>query len=150
MPNWTANRIYIGGEERDLREFLDAVRSQDQIFDFNRIVPMPELLRRTGKGGRTIAGQYVSSWYIIHEGSLEKPEEVRAFYARGSSRAPRYRRTTTGTTGPAPTGVRNGTPAIRPSKISVRLNTDIWRLPSIRLGVNRNRFFVNSSQHFHA
>ena len=42
----------------------------DQIFDFNRIVPMPELLRHTASGGRDFPDENghlcrVSSWYVI-------------------------------------------------------------------------------------
>lgn len=79
MPNWTLNCIKIEGEARDIREFLAAVRSQDKIFDFNRLIPMPELLKRTGTGYEIIDGKKVTSWYVVREASLESPEEVRAF-----------------------------------------------------------------------
>jgi hypothetical protein len=62
MPNWTSNRISIDGEPADLRAFLEAVKWEDQIFDFNRIIPMPELLKRTVSGFRTIDGNEVRSW----------------------------------------------------------------------------------------
>ena len=79
MPNWTLNRINIEGEERDIREFLDAVRSQDKIFDFNRLIPMPEMLKRTGTGSHMIDGKKLTSWYVVREASVDSPEEVRAF-----------------------------------------------------------------------
>src|SRR5579872_225406 len=81
MPNWTSNRIEINGEDRDVRAFLEAVRSQDQLFDFNRIIPMPELLRRTGFGHQTIDDKKVSAWYVVHKGSPDVPEQVRLFTA---------------------------------------------------------------------
>jgi len=65
MPNWTSNIIRVEGAEADLRAFLEAVKWQDEIFDFNRIIPMPELLKHTGSGHQTIDGQEVSEWYVI-------------------------------------------------------------------------------------
>jgi Ferredoxin-like domain in Api92-like protein len=65
MPNWTSNTLRIEGSEPDLRAFLDAVKWQDQIFDFNRIIPMPELLKHTGSGYQTLDGKEVHEWYVI-------------------------------------------------------------------------------------
>jgi hypothetical protein len=71
MPNWTSNTIRIEGAEADLRAFLEAVKWQNEIFDFNRIIPMPELLKHTGSGNRTIKGREVHEWYVIgHESAL--------------------------------------------------------------------------------
>lgn len=64
MPNWTSNTIRAEGCAADLRAFLETVKWQDEIFDFNRLIPMPELLRHTGTGGCTIDGQQVQDWYI--------------------------------------------------------------------------------------
>jgi hypothetical protein len=62
MPNWTSNHISAEGEAADIRAFLEAVKWEDKIFDFNRLIPMPELLKRTGSGFRTIDGKNVESW----------------------------------------------------------------------------------------
>ena len=78
MPNWTSNRIRVEGEEADIRAFLDSVRSQDQIFDFNSIIPMPDLLKRTASGRCTIDGKDVTSWYVI-PGSEDVPQKDRLF-----------------------------------------------------------------------
>jgi hypothetical protein len=46
MPNWTSNTIRVEGCGEQIAEFLAFMRGpDDQIFDFNRIIPMPELLR---------------------------------------------------------------------------------------------------------
>lgn len=80
MPNWTSNRIYAEGDEIDLRAFLEAVKWQDTILDFNRIIPMPEILKHTGSGHRTIAGQTVTSWYVIDPAEpLSNDDGVRLF-----------------------------------------------------------------------
>ena len=62
MPNWTSNRLYVEGDPTDLRAFLDAVKWEDKVFDFNRIIPMPEALKGTVSGFTRIDGKEVSSW----------------------------------------------------------------------------------------
>jgi len=82
MPNWTANTIRALGTPQNLRAFLEAVKWEDKVFDFNRIIPMPELLRHTGKGLRIIDGERVETWYVNHHTEeLPKPEHVRRFTA---------------------------------------------------------------------
>ena len=76
MPNWTSNTIRIAGEETELRAFLDAVKSEGQFFDFNRLIPMPALLKNTSKGHRTLGGRVVTSWYVQPESG-----KTRAFTA---------------------------------------------------------------------
>jgi hypothetical protein len=75
MPNWTSNHLYIEGDQADIRAFLEAVKWEDELFDFNRIIPMPELLKHTGSGGRTIEGKQVASWYNVKPWNPQRPEE---------------------------------------------------------------------------
>ena len=80
MPNWTANTLRVAGRPADLRAFLEAVKWEDTLFDFNRLIPMPELLKHTGTGSRTIDGQDVTAWYVINpENPLPDQESVRLF-----------------------------------------------------------------------
>jgi hypothetical protein len=82
MPNWTSNRIYAEGTQADLHAFLEAVKWEDELFDFNRIIPMPELLRHTGSGQREIDGKKVEGWYIVKHAKYDPPhekEQVRLF-----------------------------------------------------------------------
>lgn len=65
MPNWTSNIIRAEGPGAALRAFIAQMRIGDEPFDFNALIPMPQLLRHTGSGGNTIDGQRVSSWYVI-------------------------------------------------------------------------------------
>lgn len=44
MPNWTNNTVIITGEKPVLKKLKDFLQSEDSIFDFNKIVPMPETL----------------------------------------------------------------------------------------------------------
>lgn len=70
MPNWTFNTIYASGEEADIRAFIETVKWEDRVFDFNRLIPMPALLKHTGTGHRTIDGEEVTSWYVINPDDL--------------------------------------------------------------------------------
>ena len=80
MPNFTSNLIRAEGESADLKTFLEAVKGDDTVFDFNHIIPMPPLLRHTGAGQRTIGGTTVASWYIIDPTDpLPNDEQVRLF-----------------------------------------------------------------------
>jgi hypothetical protein len=65
MPNWTSNIIRVEGPEAAMREFLNHFKGDDEPFDFNRIIPMPAILRHTGSGARTFDGRTHRSWYII-------------------------------------------------------------------------------------
>ena len=80
MPNWTKNTVTVAGKPADLRAFLEAVKWEDELFDFNRLIPMPDLLKHTGYGWRTIDGERHESWYIVNpdEPDISK-ERVRAF-----------------------------------------------------------------------
>jgi hypothetical protein len=61
MPNWTANTIDVSGKPADLRAFLEAVAWEDEIFNFHRLIPMPEILKHMGTGSRTIDGQDITA-----------------------------------------------------------------------------------------
>jgi hypothetical protein len=67
MPNCTSNVIHVAGDCAAIREFLAFMRgSDDQLFDFNKLIPMPELLRHTGSGLHTFDGVEHRTWYIIN------------------------------------------------------------------------------------
>jgi hypothetical protein len=57
MSNWTSNIIRVEGPEAAMREFLNHFKGDDEPFDFNRIIPMPAILRHTGSGARTFDGR---------------------------------------------------------------------------------------------
>ena len=82
MPNLTHNYLSITGKEADIREFLTAIKSDESLFDFDNITPMPELLRRTGHGNRTIDGKNVDSWYEVEPFAGDFKNKVRLFTAQ--------------------------------------------------------------------
>jgi hypothetical protein len=79
MPNWTSNRVSAEGAEADLRAFLEVVKWQDQLFDFNRITPMPEILRHTVSGSRDFDGKNVASWFVENPDGAWKDRIERPF-----------------------------------------------------------------------
>lgn len=79
MPNWTSNSIYAEGSPEQVSDFLEALKGENGIIDFNRITPMPEILKSTGSGNITIDGQQASSWYIAERDENGLPRKQRLF-----------------------------------------------------------------------
>lgn len=63
MPNWTSNQLIIEGDKNQMKAVLDFIKGENGVIDFNKIIPMPEILRNTVSGACTIDGQQVNSWY---------------------------------------------------------------------------------------
>jgi hypothetical protein len=63
MPNWTTNQLIIEGDKDKIRELLDFIKGENGVIDFNKIIPMLEILKNTASGGCTIDGKQVTSWY---------------------------------------------------------------------------------------
>src|SRR3954471_12802801 len=45
MPNWCECDLYITGPKEELEKFLETVKSEESVFDFNRVIPYPEHFR---------------------------------------------------------------------------------------------------------
>ena len=45
MPNWCECDLYITGPKEELEKFLETVKSEESVFDFNRLIPYPEHFR---------------------------------------------------------------------------------------------------------
>lgn len=50
MPNWCECDLYIEGPKEKVEAFLAAVKTEESIFDFNRIVPQPPELSEVTSG----------------------------------------------------------------------------------------------------
>ena len=44
MPNWVMNKVKFTGSEKDIKAIKTLVKTEDNQFDFQKIVPMPESL----------------------------------------------------------------------------------------------------------
>ena len=52
MPNWTKNIVTISGPKKDVQSFKTLVASDEEVFDFDNILPMPVELVGISSGGR--------------------------------------------------------------------------------------------------
>lgn len=66
MPNWVTNNIEVTGNANDIQEFLEFVKSDENIFDFNKIIPQPESLN-VDAGSSNSEDIY---WYLSDKGTL--------------------------------------------------------------------------------
>ena len=96
MPNWCENQWEFHGESRQVKqafelmtedaeptpEAREAGQQSVKRVTFNKIIPMPEILRHTGQGGRVISGREVKSWFIVKRADWSagvKEDAVRLF-----------------------------------------------------------------------
>lgn len=66
MPNHVENIITLKGDEKKIREMLEAIKNDDYglgTVDFNKIIPMPESLNIEA-GNRTDRGLKANSDFI--------------------------------------------------------------------------------------
>lgn len=77
MPNHVTHRIVVTGPEADLKKFREDIIVQEEdkhtkkmfdLFDFNRIIPMPEALRESESSSLVTLG--LLAWHDIHEGGF--------------------------------------------------------------------------------
>ena len=69
MPNWTDNHVSFEGSKEKIKELKEFFASDKQVFDFNKIVPMPEdskdFKAKGGLSGEEIFDKAKSdNWYV--------------------------------------------------------------------------------------
>lgn len=52
MPNYCENFLSIEGNADTLKEIMDFVKSDKSVFDFEKIVPMPDYIYRGAVGAK--------------------------------------------------------------------------------------------------
>ena len=63
MPNWTFNSVMFEGNEKQLNTLKTMLKSDENDFDFNNIIPMPKNIFR-GNLGREEEEKYgKNNWY---------------------------------------------------------------------------------------
>lgn len=62
MPNWCENDLKIKGKPKDIAPLVEFVKGSDNIFDFNKIIPMPEVLNGICRGFTKIDGKEYRHW----------------------------------------------------------------------------------------
>ncbi|WP_428491617.1 hypothetical protein [Rhodopila sp.] len=76
MPNWCSNYILIeSGDKAKLDEVLDGILDAIHQVDFNKLIPMPAILSKTGHGTREFDGKKHTAWYSEGHGKddLNRP-----------------------------------------------------------------------------
>jgi Ferredoxin-like domain in Api92-like protein len=66
MPNWIINRLLTKGDPQPIRNFLEVIKSEVQLLDFERIIPSPEILRHVGRVASPV-GPWSKEQYFIDE-----------------------------------------------------------------------------------
>ena len=47
MPNWVVNKIEFSGTQENINKVLDIIKGDENIIDFNKLIPMPKSLKLT-------------------------------------------------------------------------------------------------------
>lgn len=55
MPNYVTNKLHLSGEQDRIDELLESIKGEETLFDFNKVIPMPEALN-IEDGSRTDQG----------------------------------------------------------------------------------------------
>lgn len=64
MPNWTENNLTIKSKtKRHLDALINRVKSEENEFDFDRIVPMPKNIFRGNLGAKEREKYNENNWY---------------------------------------------------------------------------------------
>ncbi len=80
MPNHTANRLYIKGSAKHLNEITEAIKSKDKAIDFNKIIPIPEVLVKAQSPCRIESAEVVAKLNAEREAEIKAdPEKAEWF-----------------------------------------------------------------------
>ena len=63
MPNWTENNVLFVGKKKQLKTLKTMLKSKDNDFDFNNIVPMPKDTFRGNLGEEEREKHGKNNWY---------------------------------------------------------------------------------------
>lgn len=65
MPNWTHNIVRFEGSKNKIKELKKKLESKDNVFDFNKIIPMPPNSKDFKATGNISSEQLdsINNWY---------------------------------------------------------------------------------------
>lgn len=63
MPNYCSNYLWMDGSVNDVKNVINFVKSNENEFDFNKIVPMPDYIYRDILGSKESALYGENNWY---------------------------------------------------------------------------------------
>lgn len=53
MPNHIQNKLAVTGKTEEVEKFLESIKGEKEVIDFNKIEPMPSILKDTEESSRT-------------------------------------------------------------------------------------------------
>jgi hypothetical protein len=60
MPNWCENKLQIKGKAKQVSQLLELIKTEDDGFDFNKVIPYPEKYK--------LLDAAADDWEKIYEG----------------------------------------------------------------------------------
>ena len=64
MPNWTYNTVqFVGKTEDSVKQLKDLLKSKDNDFDFNNVIPMPQHIFQGNLGQEEREKHGANNWY---------------------------------------------------------------------------------------
>ena len=77
MPNWVDNQLDITGNIEDVAKFLEDITileanpndTPDVLYDFTKVIPVPDVFKGMHSGARTIDGVKCKQWFEDEEGA---------------------------------------------------------------------------------
>lgn len=63
MPNWVLNEVEFTGEQKEIEKIKEYIKSEDNDFDFEKIIPMPSHIFRGSVGEKEFQIYGEDNWY---------------------------------------------------------------------------------------
>jgi hypothetical protein len=64
MPNHTANNFTVTGPKADVLRFVAQIKGTDSEIDFNKVLPIPEVLRGTSSPTRIVTQEQIDDEWV--------------------------------------------------------------------------------------
>jgi len=65
MPNWCSNRVTFCGEPNDIKQIVRLLETEKSVFDFNAVIPKPEVFDEIVSGHCKIDGKEYRVWRVV-------------------------------------------------------------------------------------
>lgn len=55
MPNYIQNILRFEGDDKEIKRLFEAIKGDNTVFDFNRVIPMPQELNIESSSKQSIS-----------------------------------------------------------------------------------------------
>jgi hypothetical protein len=96
VPNWCSNDLYIYGKGR--QQIAEAIAGENGVIDFDKIIPMPAILKGTTKGSEESEaaillgwdnGLTMLGWEWVQQYGIKTVEELKAYLLKNNPELPK-------------------------------------------------------------